>query len=126
MGAISARIPSFSSIFLLPGVIIIAVAKILTSDLGGRGRPEIGMFSALASLAINVPLNIILIPKWGISGSAVATSLTYIFASLIVMISFKKISKSSWSDFLLIKAQDFRDCWKLLNIKRFFKNLSHA
>jgi Na+-driven multidrug efflux pump len=59
--------------------------------------------------AVNLPLNLWLIPKWGIAGVAFASSVAYIIATIVVIIAFVKISGKSWADILLIKKQDFQD-----------------
>jgi len=58
---------------------------------------------------VNIPLNLWLIPKWGISGAAFASTIAYIIATLVVIIAFVKISGKLWTDILLIKKQDFQD-----------------
>lgn len=96
-------------LILLPGIIALGGAKTLTADLAGRGKPQFGAYAAFISLAVNIPLNLYLIPKWGISGAAFASSAAYIVATLTVIIAFIKISKKSWFEILLIKKQDFQD-----------------
>jgi O-antigen/teichoic acid export membrane protein len=75
-------------IILLPGIIALGGCKILTADLAGRGKPQFGTYAAFASLVVNIPLNLWLIPKWGISGAAFASSIAYITATLMVMVAF--------------------------------------
>ena len=111
----SAFLPSVMPLLiLLPGIIALGGAKVLSADLAGRGKPQIGSYAAFTSLAINVPLNLYLIPKWGICGAAFASSVAYIVATLIVIIAFVKISRKSWLETLLIRKQDFRDYRNLL------------
>jgi len=57
----------------------------------------------------NISWNLLLIPRWGISGAAFASSIAYIVAALLVIGSFSKISQKSWSDILIIKKTDFQD-----------------
>jgi len=95
-------------LILLPGIIALGGAKTLMADLAGRGKPQFGAYAAFVSLAVNIPLNLYLIPKWGISGAAFASSVAYIVATLIVIIAFIKISKKSWTDVLFIKKSDFK------------------
>ena len=64
--------------------------------------------------AVNIPLNLWLIPKWGIAGAAFVSSVAYIVATITVIIAFVKISKKSWTDILLIKKQDFQDYKKII------------
>jgi len=93
-------------LLLLPGVVALSLSKILTSDLAGRGRPEFGAIAAWASLAVTVSLDLFLIPRWGIAGAALASTLAYSLATIIVVLAFLKLSRNSWID-LLIKASDF-------------------
>jgi len=82
--------------------------------LAGRGKPQFGTYAAFASLAVNIPLNLCFIPKWGISGAALSSSIAYIIAALMVTITFIKISNRSWSEVLFIKNEDFQDYKNLL------------
>lgn len=50
---------------LLPGIVVLSFAKVLTGDLAGRGRPEFGMWAAFASLAVNIPSESAAHPKMG-------------------------------------------------------------
>ena len=102
-------------LILLPGIIALSGSKTLTADLAGRGKPQFGAYSSFASLAINIPLNLYLIPKWGISGAAFASSVAYIVATSIVIIAFIKTSKKSWSEILIIKTQDFQDYFQVFD-----------
>jgi len=121
----SAFLPSVMPLLiLLPGIIALGGAKTLTADLAGRGKPQFGTYASFISLAVNIPLNLYLIPKWGISGAAFASSVAYIIATIVVIIAFVKISKKSWKEILLIKKQDFRDYKRIFSkIKnKIFKN----
>ena len=113
----SAFLPSVMPLLiLLPGIIALGGAKTLTADLAGRGKPQFGTYAAFVSLAVNIPLNLWLIPRWGISGAAFASSVAYIIATIIVVIAFVRISHKSYSEVLLIKKKDFQD-YKRIFIK---------
>jgi O-antigen/teichoic acid export membrane protein len=106
----SAFLPSEKPLLiLLPGIIAVAGSKTLAADLSGRGKPQFAAYASFTSLAINIPLNLYLIPKWGISGAAFASSASYIAANIMVIIAFAKTSKTSWFDILIIKKIDLRD-----------------
>jgi len=103
---------------LLPGIVALSVSKVLTADLAGRGKPQYGAYSSFVSLALNIPLNLWLIPRWGISGAAFATTVAYTISTLLVINFFIRISKKSCFDILVIKKQDLQNYKKLLvNIK---------
>jgi len=63
---------------------------------------------------VNIPLNLWLIPKWGIAGAVFASTVTYIVTTMVVIIVFVKISGKSWYEILLIKKQDFQDYKKII------------
>ena len=92
---------------LLPGVIILSISKVLSGDLSGRGMPIYSTRASIASLFLNVPLNFLLIPKWGIAGAAFASTVSYTTQTFIVIYYFVKISKNRIFDTLIIKLADF-------------------
>jgi len=91
---------------LLPGIVALSVCKIITADLAGRGRPEFGTFAAYISLGANLPLNLLLIPKWGISGAAFSSTISYVLATLVVFCIFLKVSGNSLVSIVLLKRKD--------------------
>lgn len=65
-------------ILLLPGTVLLSLPKFLEAPLIAElGAPQVLVWSKGAGLAANVGLNILLIPRYGISGAAVASSLSY-------------------------------------------------
>lgn len=106
----SAFLPAVKPLLiLLPGIIAFGIGGILSADLAGRGKPQIALFSSLACLLVNIPLNIVLIPKMGISGAALASTISYLVDTLVIGVAFLKISKRSLTDIFLIKKEDFQD-----------------
>lgn len=67
---------------LLPGVVAITVSKVLHPDLAGRGHPLYALRVFVLSLIINVVLNFILIPGYGINGAALASTISYMVAGI--------------------------------------------
>jgi Na+-driven multidrug efflux pump len=76
--------------------------------MAGRGKPIINAVAAGVSLALNIPLNLWLIPRWGISGAAFASTVSYTVTAIVVLIAFMRISKNSWFDTIVVKPQDLR------------------
>jgi O-antigen/teichoic acid export membrane protein len=112
----SAFLPSVMPLLiLLPGIIAFGIGGVIAADLSGRGRPEFAIYSSLACLVTNIFLNIILIPKWGISGAALASSIAYWVDTLIIIFVFLKISRRPLHEFLLIRREDFHDYYKFFS-----------
>ncbi|MDV6316108.1 flippase [Idiomarina sp. HP20-50] len=74
-------LPAF--LCLVPGVILWAGARVQASCIAAAGRPEWNMYISIAVLAINISGNLMLIPRYGILGAAIATSIAYAFDSLV-------------------------------------------
>lgn len=102
-------------VILLPGIIAFGIGGVLAADLAGRGKPQFAAYSSLACFISNIILNIVLIPRFGISGSALASAISYWVDTLVILIAFLKISKKPLSEVLLIKTQDFKDYLRLLD-----------
>jgi O-antigen/teichoic acid export membrane protein len=78
-------------IILLPGTVMLSIPKFLEAPLiAEMGSPEILIQGKAAGLAINVLMNLWLIPRYGLSGAAVASSVSYSIQTFIFVFLFKK------------------------------------
>ena len=59
------------------------------------------------SVLLNIILNLFWIPKWGINGAALATSVSYTVMFLVTIVVYIKISGNKIKDIILIKKEDF-------------------
>jgi O-antigen/teichoic acid export membrane protein len=103
---------------LLPGVVILGIAKILASDLAGRGRPEFGTFASGVSLIATIVLDFTLIPIMGVSGAALASTVSYTLTSLLILIAYMRISGNNAFSVLFIKRSDFEMYYELIRKSR--------
>ena len=88
-----AYLPAFRLIQILSvGIIMLSISRLLSSDIAGRGYPQKTIIPKTISLIINVILNIILIPRIGVSGAALSTTLTYAFSTIFVIIIHWKVT----------------------------------
>ena len=104
---------------LLPGIIIFSIANVLASYIAGKGFPQYNSLAASVSLIFTVGLDIFLIPKWGINGAALATTVSYIMATLIILYFYKKISSRTFNlkNLLIPQKEDFKSFVRLLQFK---------
>jgi len=68
---------------LIVGTVVFGVVKAIGGSVTGMGRPDIALKIVAISATINVVLNVLLIPAYGISGAAVATALSLFIGSLL-------------------------------------------
>jgi O-antigen/teichoic acid export membrane protein len=72
---------------LVPGIVLFSAARVLGNDLAARGRPLVNSAIAGTSVACNIALNLVLIPRYGIDGAAWASTASYsvLFATTLVI-----------------------------------------
>ncbi|MBI2846629.1 MAG: flippase [Chloroflexi bacterium] len=71
---------------LVLGSIFLPLRAIGTKFIAGVGRPDIGMRFIMIAAVLNLALNPILVPKFGIAGAAVATSASLAVLTLLCFI----------------------------------------
>lgn len=80
-------------LLLLPGVCGLAAGSIQSAYLSGVGRVKTIAQIAAAGLALNVALNLVLIPRYGISGAAAASSITYCAQAFVLVQSVARLTQ---------------------------------
>ncbi len=93
-------------LLLLPGISVFSVCNILSSYFAGVGMIEKNIIASSVSCVVTVVLDLILIPKIGINGASIATSISYIIATGITIAFYINLTKSKILDILIIKKED--------------------
>ena len=94
-------------LIMLPGGVMLGLARILAGDLIGRGLYRHSMVIAISAFVINVAVNLIFIPKFGILGAAATASITHIFAGMMYIYFFMRVSGVSAGELLIMRKEDF-------------------
>jgi len=100
--------------WLVPGILIMVLFKILNADLAGRGYPLFALRVYLITLGLNIILNIFLIPKMGIDGAALASSLSYIVGGFSFGYVYKKKNSIKFSSLFILNIEDINMMKNLL------------
>jgi O-antigen/teichoic acid export membrane protein len=93
-------------ILLLPGVVFFSLSKVLASYFVGIDKIHINTISSVVGFLVNIIMNILLIPRFGIIGAAIATSISYSIGGIILLIQFTTIAKISVLNTLVIQKDD--------------------
>jgi O-antigen/teichoic acid export membrane protein len=96
-------------LILLPGALMMALYQILTRSFTSHAKQEINIFAALTALCLNVGLNLVLIPRFGIEGAAVANGVSYGTAAMILLVVFVRQSGHSVRETLVVGEADLSD-----------------
>lgn len=95
-------------LWLLPGTVALSGSKILASYIFSQGKPLINSYVTLASLAVTLAADFILIPPFGVEGAAAASSLAYSTHLALSLVMYRRVSGQSIGDALLVRASDVR------------------
>ena len=94
--------PSVAVIWwILPGTVAFALAKVISADLAGRGLNVHLPISALIGFAFTLLFDLVLIPRMGIQGAALASSVAYLAATIYLFVVIQRELKASWRSLLL-------------------------
>jgi O-antigen/teichoic acid export membrane protein len=83
-------------LWLLPGIFLFNLARVLGPDIAGRGHIGINAVIAAVAFVINLAANAVLIPRFDYNGAALATSMAYAFLGVASVIAFCRISGAHW------------------------------
>jgi O-antigen/teichoic acid export membrane protein len=101
-------------LILLPGIVAGAGARILAVDVAARGKPQLNMYFSLIVIVVNLSLNILLIPQYGINGAAIATTIAYSTNLFFRLLVYKYLTGSRFGAALFITLSDLRRLKKVL------------
>lgn len=99
---------------LLPGLLGLCYASILRLDLLGKNRPGTVSLMMGAGAALNLVLNILLIPAWGIVGAAAASSIAYLAVTVAMLVLYCRLSRVPLGQTLIILPADLAPLRQML------------
>lgn len=100
--------------YLLPGVVLLTIFKVMNTDLAGKGKPWVALKGMLPGLLINIVLNVLWIPQYGANGAALASTVSYSIAALLFLHFYSKEVKIPVKTILHYQKTDFDPILKVL------------
>ena len=97
--AFTGSLPAF--LVILPGIISLSIAKVLSSYISGLGMPLTVAVASVSALIVNVLANLLLIPIWGIVGASAASLISYTVHASILVAMATRMTRRSWTQFLV-------------------------
>jgi O-antigen/teichoic acid export membrane protein len=94
------------------GMVTMSVFTIISRDFTSRNRQRVNIYAGTMGLLSNVCLNLFMIPHFGISGAALATSVSYTLAALMVLVPFQHESGIAPREALVPKREDVQFVWR--------------
>jgi O-antigen/teichoic acid export membrane protein len=99
---------------MLPGIIMISLYQILTRNFTSQNRQQVNIVAAGLALGVNLSLNLVLIPRFGIVGAAVSTAVSYTLAASMLLIVFVRESEAGLRGTIIIRAADLASYPRML------------
>jgi stage V sporulation protein B len=84
----SYRRGTWALVLLLAAMLPLGLGRILSADLKGRGRVGVVSIAAGIGAAVTVVADVVLLPRWGIAGAAVASILAYGTTAAVLLVAF--------------------------------------
>jgi O-antigen/teichoic acid export membrane protein len=92
--------------WLLPGLIAWTTIFITWNHISAGGKPEIGIPVFGGAAVVDIIVNLVLLPRIGVNGAGIASTVSYIFAAIIFMNIYCKREKLRIIDVLLFNRAD--------------------
>ncbi|PCJ25701.1 MAG: hypothetical protein COA97_07425 [Flavobacteriales bacterium] len=93
---------------LLVGMVFTAMSQLFSIMLFSKGKNNIALIANSVGLVATILLDVLLIPKYGIMGAAVATSISYFLLFIVLLYYLIIREKIKFSDLFIIKKTDFK------------------
>ena len=77
---------------LIPGIVALSVGNVLSSYFSGRNRRFLPALAMAAGFLLNIALNFVWIPRFGITGAAWASTLSYSLQSVFMALFFWRVT----------------------------------
>ena len=103
---------------LLPGTLMLGVAKVLGSVVTGRGFPRYALYSSLVQAFAALALYFGLIPIFHAWGAAIGSSLSYAFGTVVSLVFVKKVTAIGFRQAFVPRADDVADYGGLMRLAR--------
>src|SRR5439155_461651 len=100
--------------WLLPGIFTLSIGKVLVAELLAREKPRYTVWASGAAVAANIIGNLLLVPRMGISGAALASSVSYTIMSSLLIWYYLRVTGLPWT-VLIPRAADlsaYRALWR--------------
>lgn len=103
-------LPSLTAFYiLLPSALFYTIHKVLGSSLAGQGVPQATLYGGMLSVPVMVALNVILLPRVGIAGAAIASDVAYAINAAVILFIFWRVARLPLRETLLVTRADLAE-----------------
>ncbi len=92
---------------LLPGIVLLSASRVLANDIAGRGKPLVNTYVGAIGLVLQIVLNLTWIPRFGATGAAWATTISYGITLAVRLWMYMRLSGNSWAMVIVPQSSDW-------------------
>lgn len=96
-------------LILLPGVALNGISGVLAATVVGRGRPAYSLYAVLISTPVTLALYATLIPAFGATGAALASTISYLVTFLAISVLYTRLTDRSLARSLVPTRSEWHD-----------------
>jgi O-antigen/teichoic acid export membrane protein len=100
--------------YILPGIVAYSVVAVQSRYVVGRGRPGTSTLIMGSGLAVNIAANLLLVPRLGIIGAAMSSSISYALTAMLMLAVFLRLSGLGWRETLILRESDIRGALRVV------------
>jgi O-antigen/teichoic acid export membrane protein len=99
--------------YIAGGIVMMSMYVLLSRNFTSRNKQSVNILAAYIALIGNLSLNVLLIPRYGIEGAAMATAASYSTSAMLLFVFFLRDSGMPWYKVLIPQREDL-DTWRRL------------
>jgi O-antigen/teichoic acid export membrane protein len=101
-------------LILLPGILMMSLYNLLGRNFTSRNRQQTTIMAGALALVVNVVLNLVLIPRLGLNGAALASTVSYSLATIVLLVAFRRHSRAPLTGLVRVQRGDLDVYTRLL------------
>lgn len=95
-------------LILAPGVILCGTSKIISADFTALGKPRINIYLNTITLIITIITNFIFIPRLGLNGAALATTISFSSIFILSLLIYCNMTNTNMFSYLIPRVSDIK------------------
>jgi len=103
----------YATLWLIPASFGLSFGSLFNTYLWSKGFPLVSTIIPFFVLISNIILNYILIPLMGISGAALASSISYCLWFIVILLFEQNLSQGRMLKYLVPHRQDWGEVWEI-------------
>lgn len=103
---------------LLPGLIAMTVSYGYANFFSSQGKPSMNAMIFCCGMVADVAIDLVVVPRYGITGAAVVSTLSYLIVAGLFMLAIRRMGKVAWKDLILPNRGDILYIWNRISVFR--------